>query len=588
MATKQLITDFFKLHNVKQFRESISETANSVYYVFAGYHVPYPNGDSVVPTLTDSTEQVVRDSYRKMVFGKRVSTTDVNAVVPRTIWSTNTVYSAYRSDEDLTGKLYFVIVNEGANYRFFKCLDNNGNTPSTVNPNFADTSAAAQYYATSDGYQWKYMCSIDSTTFAKFATPNWAPIVVDPNVSGNAVAGAIDVVKVTFQGSNYNTFLANTFTSPDLRVGGDPTKYNLANNASAANGFYQGSFIYITGGTGVGQGKKIVDYTVVGASKLVTVESIFTIPLDVTSSYEITPSVLITGDGSGASARAIVNTAQANSISRVQIIQRGSAYTYATAIVQGNTGGVTNTATLAIVAGPKGGHGADVESEFQAHALSVSVTFANNEGNTIPVLNEYRQIGLLKDPLFANVVYTVSSPVGKFTIGETITQNTSGSVAVVTAWDGISTLTVSNVNGIFLLTQTVLGSTSGATANLQSFVINGATKTFNTFDQRRKFTYTPISGTFLPDEAVYQTDVSIANGVFHSNDSTYVYLTDIKGTLNIANTIIGQNSGASANLLSSFTGDLVVGSGEVIYLENINPITRSPSQSEAIKFVLQF
>jgi hypothetical protein len=51
MATKT-ITDYFKLHNVKQFRESINETANSVYYIFAGRHLPYANGDSSTETVT--------------------------------------------------------------------------------------------------------------------------------------------------------------------------------------------------------------------------------------------------------------------------------------------------------------------------------------------------------------------------------------------------------------------------------------------------------------------------------------------------------------------------------------------------------
>lgn len=587
MASKQLITNYFRLHNVKQFRESVNETANSVYYVFAGYHVPYPSSDSVVPNLVNNVDTTLRDPFRNMVFGKRVGTTDINAVVPRYNWTSNTVYTSYRSDQDLSNTQFYVVVDEGANFRFFKCLDNNANTPSTVPPRFADTSAAASYYATSDGYVWKYMCSVDSTTFAKFATSAWAPVIPDANVSGNAVFGAIDVIAVSFKGSNYNTFLANTFAIGDLRVGGDATKYNLANNASSSNGFFFGSFIYITGGTGIGQGRKIIDYTVIGSTKLITIETPFSISLDISSSYEVTPSVLVTGDGTGAIARAIVNTAGANSISAVQIIARGSRYTFATANVVGNTGGVSNSATLLVVGGPKGGHGSDVEYELGATGVVVSVAFSNSESNTIPVVNDYREIGLLKDPLFANVVYTVSSPTGKFTIGENVTQVSSNAVGVVTAWDSISTLALTNVNGIFVTSQTVTGSTSGATANLQSFLVNGITKTFNTFDQRSKFTYTPITGSFTPDEAVFQ-NLTVANGFFFSNDANYIYLTNIKGTLNMANAIIGVNSGASANLLVAYPGDIVVGSGEIIYLENINPIARTNTQSETIKFVLSF
>jgi len=87
---------------------------------------------------------------------------------------------------------------------------------------------------------------------------------------------------------------------------------------------------------------------------------------------------------------------------------------------------------------------------------------------------------------------------------------------------------------------------------------------------------------------VYQTDMQLANGIYHSNTSSNLYITHIQGTLNTGNTLIGQTSGATANLLFAYPPDLVVGSGEVLYVENESPITRSTSQSENIKIILQF
>jgi hypothetical protein len=72
----QLITNYFKLHNVNQFRESISETANSVYYVFAAKHTTYPSGDGSIPSLTNSVEDTLINPYNEMIFGKRVTPTD--------------------------------------------------------------------------------------------------------------------------------------------------------------------------------------------------------------------------------------------------------------------------------------------------------------------------------------------------------------------------------------------------------------------------------------------------------------------------------------------------------------------------------
>ena len=213
--TTQLITNYFRLHNVNQFKESINETANSVYYVFAARHIPYTGGDGVVPSITNTLENTLIDPFEEMVFGKRVSSSDVAVMIPRYNWTTNTQYAAYRSNEDLSTKQYFVTVDAGSAYHVFKCLDNNGNAYSVNAPDIQQTSADDEYYATNDGYQWKYMFSITSANFSKFATANLVPVFANSAVTGNAVSGAIDVIGVTYRGSNYNTYLSGTFESSD-------------------------------------------------------------------------------------------------------------------------------------------------------------------------------------------------------------------------------------------------------------------------------------------------------------------------------------------------------------------------------------
>ena len=584
----QLITNYFRLHNVNQFKESINETANSVYYVFAARHVPYTGGDGVVPSIPNTLENTLTDPYEEMVFGKRVAASDVAVMIPRYNWTTNTQYAAFRSNEDITDKQYFVTVDGGSAYHVFKCLDNNGNAYSVNAPDIQQTSANDEYYATNDGYQWKYMYSITSANFEKFATADLIPVFANSAVVGNAVSGAIDVIGVSYRGSNYNTSLNGTFESDDVRIGGDDTLYYIANNASSANNFYTGSYIYLTGGTGAGQGRRIVDYYVIGGSKTIVLSSAFTTNPTGGTTYEITPAVVIEGDGDDAEARAIVNTSTANTISRIEIISRGRGYTWASARVTGNTGGISNTATLRVDLGPKGGHGSNPEYELLGTSLCISVTFANNEVGTIPVQNDFRTIGLIKDPLYANVVLTLSSPNGAFSVGETVSQNVSNATGVVTEWDTISTLALTNVNGIFVTSQVVSGGTSGATGTVSSYQINGQAKNFNTFDQRYRYTFTAITGSFQSDEVVYQTDLQLANAIFHSNTTSNLYVTHVKGVLNTGNTLIGTNSNATANLLFAYMPDLVKHSGEIIYLENDSPISRSNTQSETIKLILQF
>lgn len=601
MATK-IITDYFRLHNVKQFRESINETANSVYYVFAGSHLPYANGDSSIASVNNTVDTVLYDAYKEMIFGKRVSVEDVCAVAPRYNWTYGTVYTPYRSNIDLSGKPYYVCVNASSAYHIFKCLDNNNGAASLAAPDVTQTSPDDEFYSTTeDGYVWKYMFSVDATRFNKFSTQNFIPVIANTLVSGNAVSGAIDVVTVSYRGSNYNTYLSNTFISTDLRVGGNTLKYNIANNASANNQFYRGSFLYIKNGTGQGQGAKIVDYVVVGATKTITIESPgFTTPLDTTSVYEITPAVSVAGDGDGFVARALINTSSSNSISQIEILNRGSGYTYATATVVGNTGGVSNVAVLNVVLCPKGGHGFDAEYELGATAICIATKFSNNESGTIPTDNDFRSIGIIKDPLYNSVLLTVSSITGSFSVGETITQDNTNATGVVTSFDSLSTIGISNVNGIFITGKTVTGITTSATANVSSFTINGKAKSFNTFDQRMRFTFEQTSGSFQEDEYVYQRDdfgVYNANARFHSvegvvaGNGTFVgnlYVTHVEGTINTANTLTGCTSTATANLLFKYEPDLVVGSGEVLYLENRSPISRTNNQSETVKVILQF
>lgn len=589
----QLLTNYLRLHNVKQFQESISEVANSVYYVFTAKHTPYSGGDSSIPSVINTVDSTFYQPFQEMVFGKRVQPSNVVVVAPRYDWVSGTKYSAYRSTDDLTGKPYYVNVNNGGSgYSVFKCLDNNSNAASTVQPDPTQTAPNDEYYSTSDGYVWKYMYSVDTTTFNTYATTNYIPVIANTQVTGNAVSGAIDVVVVSYAGSHYNTYLSNTFISSDLRVGGSGVTYNIANNASPYNSFYTDSFMYLKSGTGNGQGRKIVDYYIVGSTKVAVLESAFTVPPDITTQYEITPSVLITGNGTNAIARAIVNTNAANTISAIEVISRGKDYTYAYATIVGNTGGVSNSATLVPILGPKNGHGYDPEYELGGSGLCISVSFVNSETGTIPTVNDYRKVGLIKDPLFSNVVITTSGASGNFTIGETITQANTGAVGVVAAWDSISTLQITSVNGIILTGNStvnyVTGNTSGAAAAVLSYQINGQSKNFNTFDQREHYTFTPLNGTFTPDEVVFQTDVALTNAYFHSNTSANIYLTDVRGALNTGNTLVGKTSGATANLLFHYPPDLLAGSGQVLYVENESVITRSASQTETVKIILQF
>jgi hypothetical protein len=83
MANKRLVTKLFKTHMARQLIESVSEQANTAYYMFAGKHTQYPAGDTEITTPVDTVQSLYIDSYENMLFGKRISTNDVRHMINR-------------------------------------------------------------------------------------------------------------------------------------------------------------------------------------------------------------------------------------------------------------------------------------------------------------------------------------------------------------------------------------------------------------------------------------------------------------------------------------------------------------------------
>jgi hypothetical protein len=155
-------------------------------------------------------------------------------------------------------------------------------------------------------------------------------------------------------------------------------------------------------------------------------------------------------------------------------------------------------------------------------------------------------------------------------------------------------LDLTNVDGVIQKGHKLIGLTSKATAyvntNSDGIKINNLTKGFDTFTQLHRMEYSSITGTFDEDEVVYQvqnveTDPTAS---FHSSNDTIIFVTDKFGIFNNGNTVIGNTSGAEATITAQWPGDLVPGSGKVLYIENIDAITRASNQSETFKIIVEY
>lgn len=671
---KKLITSNHKLHIARQLLESISEVANTAYYLFVGDHVQ--RQDSTIPDIYDKQKDVFVDPYRNMIMGKRVAVNDMALMIENKPYVSGTVYAHYDDDDNnIKLKDYYCVVDEGSYKHVYVCLDNNGNIASTVQPEFVHVAGSNTYnYETSDGYRWKYMYSVSSSIVKKFGTAEYIPVVANNEVKTNAVDGAIDFIKITSSGRGYDNHLSGSFINSDIAYLGQPKVFRITNSVSSSiTNFYADSLIYLAEGTGAGQHANISAYTVNSSGRFITVENEFSVIPDSTTQYQITPKIKITSDGSqtiNAVARALVNTVASNSIYRVEILNRGAGYDYYTAEVippANNIAYISKAAELRTIASPPGGHGFDVAKELDSTRLCVSVRLEGSEANTILVKNEFKQVGILKDPLFSNVqvdfsnstgtfistppeivykitpkrfhfgavsntssaniscqnglfenqlvqgdyVYLVSGEDRQLSIVKNVHSNTTfeletnayfsssnveiyyanvssyGYVANV----NISSIVLANVSGVISTNDTLIGKNSGATLKVDSIKRNDKAKTFNTFIQLYKYVISVEASQFVENEYVYQPSTG-AKAYVHStlnvDGNTEIYTSNQIGQFSVGNTIVGNTSGAIANVVSVYNPEILFGSGDVLYVENTEAFFRSNTQSETFKIIFEF
>jgi hypothetical protein len=584
-----LITNQLRKQSAQQFIDRI-QAGSDVYYMFIGRINPFVD-DNAPPTPVDNTQTVNIDVFEQMIAGKRVTPGDVQMLVTRYDWVSNTVYQPYAHDEDLSQSQYYVLVNKGVNHSVFKCIDNNNGTPSTVAPDSNSTSPEDDVYETSDGYRWKFMYTIPDATYRKFTTSQFMPVVVNANVVSNAVSGAIYNVEVEYQGSGYNSYGAGVIQI--AAVNGDARVFQVEATKSANTDFFKNSAFKITSGTGAGQQRLISEYVVSGSSRNVVVDTPFAILPDIFSRYEISPLVVLTGDGQDFVGRGLVNASSSNSIYRIEITDPGINFTYANAIVLANTGGTTNTAILKPIISPQGGHGFDAVSELGARHMGVSVTFNSGDGDNNDKLldvNDYRTIGLIKDPMFANVVIDFTAATSSFAVGDTITQSSTGASGTIVDVD-VGTIKLTNVLRFFVAgnsTVNTIVSNQGTIAAVDS--VAGPT---TYIDQTHKLIIDNAAGSFQQDERIAQG--TNASGIMYTANSTQMRITNKRGIFNksddivgIVETVSGTSSGSSAKITDAVAGDLVPQKGSVVYLENVTPITRYERQSETLKLILKF
>ena len=252
------------------------------------------------------------------------------------------------------------------------------------------------------------------------------------------------------------------------------------------------------------------------------------------------------------------------SISSVTITQAGSGYSFASIDVSLITNvGSGQNAALDVILPPNGGHGFDSVRELGAYRLM----FASKLETTSAFVDfpndlTYRRVGLVLNPTDYNTT-TVCS------------QNTRSAVkALIFPQSGSGT-----PSGTFVPGETITQTTTNAKGFVVSY--NSTTKVLKYYQDSTDGT---VNGNVIP--------FSGANQITGSTNSYTATPDATQGTSSVPVTQITIGVSVYELGLSFVTGyaneEVELNSGEILYLDNRIPITRSADQNEELKVVIEF
>lgn len=582
------ITTFnFNVHNASQFKESLNESSNTAYYVFAAKSTAWTN-ESTPPTPDQSIDQTYLTVYDELLFGKRLKAQDVKYVIPRHAWTQGNTYIQYDTTLPTLANSANYVMNSGR--QVYKLIDSNNGSTTNNEPTFVSNTITEL----ADGLKWKYMYSISEAELLDYGTSDYIPVIVNTSVEAAAVDGTIDVIRVTDGGSGYDanfsanmTSVVNTtaFTIPAST--GNTASGNVI-SAIIDSGAYVNSAVYITGGTGAGQLRIITDYS----NYTVTVNEDWSVTPNTDSTFIISPQVLIQGGGTGAKAYSTVN-ATGNTIDTIVVTSEGTNYRSANVNIIANTN-YGSGATAIPVLSPSGGHGSNAVSEFYASRLMLKSEFANNESDQIRTNNDYRIIGLIKSPKFncTRLAFSVASNTENIAQGVVVTGQASNATGRVYT-SNTTSATLYRIKGTFVSGEEVRDPTNIANGTIDT-VATGIEITADSLSPNVFRTTTVLNidatvstGSFTEDETVRNSDGAVAK-VLYSNTSYLEVYNVSNGAFAALNNITGLSSGETSTIQSVEFPDLVEGSGRVMFLEYKTATERTDGQTEDIKLIAKF
>lgn len=554
------LTPNLRLRNAQDFLENLVSGAHTVdrnHYLFIGRTKAWP-------TIRDTQNKILVSEYSPptplttvkedgetrdhMIALKRIRDVDATLCVRRFNWDTSgrTIYAPYDdndpelfnhptqleinaanasppSDKYYAGSHYVMTED----YHIFKCLSNGNGAKSTQMPTKPNGPPYIQ--STSDGYVWKYMGSVTNFQTQYFLTNQWLPVkkatnssqAVQLDVQNTATNGSIDSYLIKNQGAGYTNVHSGQITAKSSNTA------VLSAGASASDNAYKDCHIFVVGSGGSAGPFVVTGY--VGSTKTLTISGTWSV--NVGDNYEILPQAIVTGNGTGATAKVLV---QGGKVQQVLPINRGLGYTVANLEIRGGraTGGTLASVQPQIA--PIGGHGSDIERELNACFVMLTGRLVYDDGSKdFPLSNDYRQVGVIRD----------------------VKANGTTSLATAQTLRASRGIDLTGINGNFQPDELITGTTTSG------IVAQGRVIAF-----------------------IKPNETSTTGTIHYYQDSETGYVPFTSGM-----TVRGQdNNEGTVATNGTIAPEIEKLSGDILYIDNRRAILRAPNQTEILRAVIKF
>jgi len=252
-------------------------------------------------------------------------------------------------------------------------------------------------------------------------------------------------------------------------------------------------------------------------------------------------TIAVYGDGVGCAA---IPTISGSSISTITVTNPGTGYTWAKVVITGDGSAASSTAIIS----PSGGHGSNLRQECSAFNVMMAGTISGYQNNDVPVNQDFRSVALIKNPF----TYTASTITSTGTIATGSTGRISRSLNV--------TSTTSVTPDIMLL------GGSSAAIGIAVFQSSGTTQL----------------------QYIQPVPADVPNNILLSTlNATTKNLKQFQNGENISGTSYADTINSS-NGTTAYLPELQPYSGEVLYLDYRQPVTRQAGQNEKINIVINF